>query len=215
MVLVRETVLGDWHALRDIRLEALRDAPSAFASSYAHEAARDEEHWRGRSSGGGMFLAYLTGVSEVSASEVSASEVGELAGLAGGYQADPVTVELVSMYVRPRGRGRGVGEALAAAVIGWAAARQATSVHLWVTETNGPARALYQRCGFTLTGERQPLPSDPGLSEVAMARPLAAAPAVRPAAGEVSAGEAALSSAELRPDPEQPHRPPAGEPLQR
>ena len=77
------------------------------------------------------------------------------------------------MYVRPRGRGRGVGEALVAAVIGWAADRRATSVHLWVTETNAPARALYQRCGFALTGERQPLPSDPGISEVAMARPLA------------------------------------------
>ena len=92
MVLVRETVLGDWQALRDIRLEALRDAPSAFGSSYAGEAARDEAHWHARSSGGGMFLAYLT-------------EVSEPAGLAGGYQADPVTVELVSMYVRPRGRG--------------------------------------------------------------------------------------------------------------
>jgi ribosomal protein S18 acetylase RimI-like enzyme len=212
MVGVRETVPGDWQALRDIRLEALRDAPSAFASSYACEAARGEEHWRGRSSGGGMFLAYLTEVSQFSASQSSASQSSasqssasqasaiqarEPAGLAGGYQVDPVTVELVSMYVRPRGRGRGVGEALVAAVIGWAAARRATSVHLWVTETNAPARALYQRCGFALTGERQPLPSDPALSEVAMARPLAA------------------SSAELRPDPEQPHRPPAGEPLQR
>ena len=109
-----------------------------------------------------------------------------------------------------------------AAVVGWAASRgrRATSVHLWVTETNAPARALYQRCGFALTGERQPLPSDPGISEVAMARPLAVAPAVRPAAAEVNADDvradkAALSSAELRPDPEQPHRPPAGEPLQR
>ena len=214
MVLVRETVPGDWQALRDIRLEALRDHPSAFGSSYAREAVRDEEHWRGRSSGGGMFLAYLTEVGEANkVSEVS--EVSEPAGLAGGYQADPVTVELVSMYVRPRGRGRGVGEALVAAVIGWASDRRATSVHLWVTETNAPARALYQRCGFALTGERQPLPSDPAISEVAMARPLAAARAVRLAAAQVSAGEAALSSAELRPDPEQPHRSPAGEPLQR
>ena len=174
MVGVRETVPGDWQALRDIRLEALRDAPSAFASSYAGEAAHGEEHWRGRSSGGGMFLAYLTEVSQASASQASAIQAREPAGLAGGYQVDPVTVELVSMYVRPRGRGRGVGEALVAAVIGWAAARRATSVHLWVTETNAPARALYQRCGFALTGERQPLPSDPALSEVAMARPLAA-----------------------------------------
>src|ERR1700759_422741 len=57
MVLVRETVLADWPALRDIRLEALRDHPAAFASSYAGEAARDEAYWRGRRAGGGLFLA--------------------------------------------------------------------------------------------------------------------------------------------------------------
>jgi ribosomal protein S18 acetylase RimI-like enzyme len=65
-----------------------------------------------------------------------------------------------------------VGEALVAAVIDWAGQRNAASVHLWVTETNSHARALYERCGFTLTGERQPLPSDPSIGEVAMAHPL-------------------------------------------
>jgi len=78
----------------------------------------------------------------------------------------------VSMYVRPRARGRGVGEALVAAVIDWAGNRNAECVRLWVTETNAPARALYERCGFALTGERQPVPYNPGFDEVAMARPL-------------------------------------------
>ena len=45
-------------------------------------------------------------------------------------------------------------------------------MRLWVTETNAHARALYERCGFTLTGERQPLPSDPSIGEVAMCRTL-------------------------------------------
>ena len=159
MVLVRETVMADWQALRDIRLEALRDAPAAFGSTYEREALRDEAHWRGRIARGGTFLAYIP-------------EVSEPAGLIGGYQEDPVTVELVSMYVRPRARGRGVGEALVATVINWAGQRSASSVHLWVTETNSHARTLYERCGFTPTGERQPLPSDPSIGEVAMARPL-------------------------------------------
>ena len=114
MVLVRETVAGDWQALRDIRLEALRDAPTAFGSTYEREALRGEAHWRDRISRGGTFLAYLP--------DLSASEP---AGLIGGYQEDPVTVELVSMYVRPRARGRGVGEALVATVIGWARDRNA------------------------------------------------------------------------------------------
>jgi GNAT superfamily N-acetyltransferase len=159
MVLVRETVAGDWQALRDIRLEALRDAPAAFGSTYEREARRGEAHWHNRIAHGGTFLAFLPDASGP-------------AGLIGGYREDPVTVELVSMYVRPNARGRGVGEALVAAVIDWARKRNATTVHLWVTETNAPARALYERCGFALTGEKQPLPSDSSLGEVAMSRTL-------------------------------------------
>jgi GNAT superfamily N-acetyltransferase len=161
MVLVRETVAGDWQALRDIRLEALRDAPAAFGSTYQQEAARGQAHWHDRISRGGTFLAYVPEVSPA-----------EPAGLAGGYLEDPVTAELVSMYVRPRARGHGVGEALVAAVIDWARHQNAAQVHLWVTEANAPARALYERLGFTLTGERQPLPSDPRIGEVAMSRTL-------------------------------------------
>jgi GNAT superfamily N-acetyltransferase len=161
MVLVRETVPGDWQALRDIRLEALRDAPAAFGSTYEGEVERGDDHWHNRIARGGTFLAFIPGLG-----------ASEPVGLIGGYQEDPVTVELVSMYVRPRARGHGAGEALVAAVIDWAARRNATSVRLWVTETNPHARALYERLGFTLTGERQPVSSDPGLSEVAMSRRL-------------------------------------------
>jgi GNAT superfamily N-acetyltransferase len=163
MVLVRETVQGDWQALRDIRLAALQDAPDAFASTYAEQAAFTEADWRDRIARGGTFLAYIP--------EVSASEP---AGLAGGYLREerPGTVALISMFVRPQARGHGVGEALIATVTAWGLARHATTMHLWVSETNSPGRLLYDRCGFSLTGERQPLPSNPDIAEVAMARPL-------------------------------------------
>jgi GNAT superfamily N-acetyltransferase len=163
VVLVRETVAQDWRALRDIRLAALQDAPDAFASTYAEQAAFTEADWQDRISRGGTFLAY---VPEVSACEPT--------GLAGGFLREerPGTVALISMFVRPQARGRQVGEALIAAVAEWGRARQARTMDLWVTETNSPARLLYERCGFSLTGERQPLPSNPGVIEVAMARPL-------------------------------------------
>ncbi len=161
MVLVRETVMADWQALRDIRLEALRDAPYAFGSTYADQVKLGEAHWRQRIARGGTFLAFVP--------EVSAPEP---VGLIGGYPEEPGVVELVSMFVSPQARGHGVGEALIDAVIGWARARDATSVHLWVTETNKHACRLYERCGFTPTAERQPLPSDPALAEIGMTHPL-------------------------------------------
>jgi ribosomal protein S18 acetylase RimI-like enzyme len=159
MVVVREVTQEDWETLRDVRLAALREAPSAFGSSYAREAPFTEEQWRGRISDRSVtFFAYLP-------------ESAEPAGLAGVYVPDGVA-DVVSMWVRPSARGRGVGEALIGATADWAKARDHTALVLWVTESNTAARRLYDRCGFALTGDRQPLPSDPTLPEVRMRRPL-------------------------------------------
>jgi GNAT superfamily N-acetyltransferase len=76
------------------------------------------------------------------------------------------------MWVRPSARGLGTGEALVEAAANWAKARDFGSLCLWVTESNAPARRLYERCGFVPTGERQPLPSDPGLQEIRLSRTL-------------------------------------------
>jgi GNAT superfamily N-acetyltransferase len=158
MVLVRQTMIADWPALRDIRLLALQDAPDAFASTYAREAAFGAADWQQRATRDGSFIAFLP-------------EVGP-AGLAAGNLAAPGVAELVGMFVRPPARGRGVGEALVDAVTGWAREKDASTVHLWVTESNKHARRLYERCGFTATSERQPLPSNPALGEIGMTRRL-------------------------------------------
>jgi ribosomal protein S18 acetylase RimI-like enzyme len=159
MVLVREVTPDDWETMRDVRLAALREEPFAFGSSYAREAAFTQEQWRGRINDRSVnYLAYRP-------------ESPEPAGLAGVYVADGVA-NVVSLWVRPSARGHGVGEALIGATADWAKARDHDSIVLWVTESNAPARKLYDRCGFALTGERQPLPSDPTLPEVRMRRPL-------------------------------------------
>ena len=161
MIVVRVATMEEWHVLRDVRLAALQDAPNAFGSSYAEQAASVEKDWRRRISRGRTFFAF---VPEVDGSQPS--------GLVGSFQEEPRTVELVSLWVRPQARGRGVGEALVTAVIGWAKTRSAACVHLWLTERNLRARALYERCGFKFTGERQPLPAKPELTEIGMVRPL-------------------------------------------
>ena len=159
MVVVREVTADDWETLRDVRLAALREAPYAFASSYPREASFTEEQWRGRiSDRSATFFGYLP-------------ESLEPAGLAGVYVRDGVA-DVVSMWVRPSARGHGVGEALIGATADWAMARGHDCLLLWVTESNAAAIKLYDRCGFALTGQRQPLPSDPTLPEVQMRRPL-------------------------------------------
>jgi ribosomal protein S18 acetylase RimI-like enzyme len=160
MVLVREITADDWELMRDVRLSALAEAPYAFGSTYAREAAFTEERWRGRISERSVtFFAH------------DDPDVPAPDGLAGVYVEDG-TADLVSMWVRPSSRGRQVGEALVEAAARWAKARDFCALFLWVTETNTAARRLYERCGFTATGESQPLPSDPALPEIRMRRAL-------------------------------------------
>jgi GNAT superfamily N-acetyltransferase len=160
VVLIREVLPDDWEVMRDIRLAALREAPYAFGSTYAREAPFTEARWRARISDRAVtYLAYVPGLAEP-------------AGIAGGYVEDDGSAELVSMWVRPAARGQKAGEALIEAVAGWALASGHDALYLWVTESNDAARRLYERGGFTPTGERQPLPSDPGSPEIRMRRAL-------------------------------------------
>jgi len=161
VVETREIAPEDWQALRDTRLAGLREAPHAFGSTYAREAPFTEEQWRARTTCSGhgvMFFAQLPGLAGP-------------AGIAGVYLEDGAA-DIVSMWVRPAARGQQAGEALIAAAAGWAGAKGHDVLYLWVTESNAPARRLYGRCGFTPTGEIQPLPSDPALAEIRMRRPL-------------------------------------------
>jgi ribosomal protein S18 acetylase RimI-like enzyme len=195
MILVREVRPDDWELMRDVRLAALAEAPSAFGSAHAQEAAFTEEKWRSRIGERSVtFFALEEPADTVLADTASAGTGLADTGLAGPVPADTglantgpanampaglagVSVEdgeadLVSMWVRPSARGLGVGEALVEAAATWATAHGFGALYLWVTESNGPARRLYERCEFTPTGERQPLPSDPTLPEMRMSRAL-------------------------------------------
>jgi ribosomal protein S18 acetylase RimI-like enzyme len=157
---IREIGADGWQAMRDIRLAALQDTPDAFASTYEREAGFTEPDWLRRVGSGDSFLAYVP--------ELGAAPVG----IVGGYEAEPGTIELISMWVSPAARGRGIGQALVEAVVGRAGAMGMSRVHLWVAESNRNARLLYERCGFQPTGERQPLPSNAQVTEIAMDRSL-------------------------------------------
>ena len=158
--MVREATGDDWELMRDVRLTALAEAPSAFGSTYAREAAFTEERWRGR-------------ITERSVTYFAYDETDDAtpAGLAGVHVEDG-TAEVVSVWVRPAFRGRGMGETLIGATASWAKSRSFATLFLWVTESNVPARRLYTRCGFTPTGESQPMPSDPAKAEIQMSRAL-------------------------------------------
>jgi ribosomal protein S18 acetylase RimI-like enzyme len=158
---VRRLRTGEADLLRDLRLRALRDAPMAFGSTLAREAAFAPDVWQTRAAAG-------------AAGEEQAVFVAEPeAGLAMGRldDDDPTAAGLYSMWVAPHARGEGVARALVEAVTGWATERGARTLTTSVAEGNAAAARLYAGAGFTDTGRREPLGHSDGVVAV-FERPL-------------------------------------------
>jgi GNAT superfamily N-acetyltransferase len=158
---IRHATPDDWQPLRDIRLAALAGDPDAFGSTLERELAFGETEWRGRARTSANFLA-LDGTHAVA--------------IAAGY-FDPECCArderlLVSMWVQPAYRGRGLAAELVDAVVAWAMSDGARSVKLQVTIGNDGARRLYERAGFVAIGDAVPMNRDRRIREQWMVRRL-------------------------------------------
>ena len=140
MIEIVEIHPDDWKRWRQLRLAALEEAPEAFGSKLADWQDASEERWRNR-------------LGLPRARQIMAFSNAEPAGMAGGIQSDSdrEIVEVVSMWVLPKHRGRGIGDALMDAVEKWACGIGARTLKLEVTGTNISARGLYARNGFDYT----------------------------------------------------------------
>jgi predicted ABC-type transport system involved in lysophospholipase L1 biosynthesis ATPase subunit/predicted GNAT family acetyltransferase len=144
---IRAVSEDDWRTLRDVRLRALADAPTAFGTTSREAAEFTEERWRERARGSATSRQFL------------AFSAAEAIGIAGLFDDGGGCAQIVSVWVSPDHRGRGVARALTRAALDFAAAAGLARITLWVTEGNAPARGLYDGLGFRATGRRQPLPS--------------------------------------------------------
>lgn len=138
---LRRVEPADWRLWREVRLRALATDPSAFGSALAdwQGDGDTEARWRSR-------------LLDVPFNTV-AIKAGNSAGQVSGTSVDPSGVtELISMWVDPRVRGRGVGGALIHEVERWAWTSGASSLRLSVRKGNHAAIGLYERHGFTASG---------------------------------------------------------------
>jgi GNAT superfamily N-acetyltransferase len=137
----------DWPVWRDLRLAALAEAPHAFGSRLAD--------WQGDGDSNERWRARL----EIPGHHLVAVVDGRPVGMASGVPTDDDgVVELISMWVHPTARGRGIGDQLLGAVERWARQVGADTLTLAVADGNEAAAVLYRRNGFRCTGESHLMP---------------------------------------------------------
>lgn len=151
-------------ALKALRLRALAEAPLAFGSTLAREAAFTDDLWAERAAATDERCVFV------------ALDEGRWVGLATAlaHAPDQPGPALVGMFVDPAYRGRGIVDALLDAAAGWVREHGGRTLYLWATSTNTPAIRAYTRCGFHPTGDSRPLAHTPSLSEIRMLRDLTA-----------------------------------------
>lgn len=124
---IRSTEVKDWMLLKQVRLAALLDTPTAFGVSYQTAVQYSDEQWKERASSAGTeFWLALTGDKPV--------------GMIGAAVSGANRYNLIGMWVEPTARGSGVAAHLVEAVKSRAIEKGHDRVFLDVSPDN--ARAL-------------------------------------------------------------------------
>lgn len=155
---------ADWESYRELRLEMLADAPDYFWATLGDVADYTEATWRERASGPHTHLQALVDGVPVGALSI------DWVGYTEDMRLDEDTVNIVSVYVRPGHRGRGVVEALLAGADEVMRQAGRSRQLLETTEDNLSGRRAYERLGFTETGHRSEDPRRPHLAEIEYGR---------------------------------------------
>ena len=141
-ITLNKATLEDWKDYRKIRLEALKNDPVYFGSSYEEEVQLSEKQWKYRicNSNSVIFLVY-DDKTPVGLSVIHYESKVKLQHLAYIY----------SVYVTKKFRGKGISKLLMDSILNDVKKnKMIKKIKLNVESTNKPAISLYKKYGFQI-----------------------------------------------------------------
>ena len=142
----------DWMLLKQVRLAALSNTPTAFGVRYETAVNYTDEQWQERASataGPEFWLALID---------------DKPVGMIGGAISRTNRYNLIGMWVEPQARGSGIAASLVEAVKSRAAQKGHDRIFLDVSPDNGTAANFYLKQGFVFIDEWEPLASHPHIT---------------------------------------------------
>ena len=148
---IRATEERDWIILKETRLAALLDTPTAFGVSYQTAITNSDEQWKQRAS------------SETQPKFWLAFKDDKAIGMIGAGVDQSDRYNLIAMWVEPASRELGVAESLVYAVKADAIIKGVKQIFLDVSPDNMKASRFYKKHGFVFIDEEKPLDSHPNI----------------------------------------------------
>jgi ribosomal protein S18 acetylase RimI-like enzyme len=137
---IRMLTQEDWQPWKLLRLEALKNSPESFGSSYEEEVNWPDLDFQNSLTKSDIFGVFVD---------------NSLVSCAGFYSLNSAKTKhrgvILGMYTRPECRGQGIASSLIKTIINHAKSRVA-QLHLTCVTSNLGAVAFYQKQGFKIYG---------------------------------------------------------------
>ncbi len=148
-IIIKPIPVERWKEYRELRLEALKDEPQAFSSSYSDAFNKDDEEWKRQ------LQNYLE---EKESIMLFAEREGETVGMLGVFWEEREKTRhicnLFGFYVQKEYRNKGIGKSLIKEIIKkLRLKKQFEKVKLNVVSDNEGALVLYKKFGFEIVGK--------------------------------------------------------------
>ena len=154
MITIRRIRAGEAELYKQVRLQALQDAPYAFTSTYAGALQRTDESWREqveRTAQGSDRATFIV------------LDGDEAVGLAALYRAEGQADvgELLQVWISPQYRGGSAARDLMDTVTDWAVGNGYRKIIAGVRPENTRAIRFYLKYGFTPLDPAEDYGQDP------------------------------------------------------
>lgn len=145
---IRKPNLDEWEAYKTLRLESLKECPTAFASSYEESKDESEEKWK-------MYIE--RSLNSQGSVMLSAYDEAKMIGMIVATWEDRMKTKHIAhingVYVLPEYRGQGVAKKLFEEVLSeLKSMNRFRKLSLNVTSRNKIALGFYEKLGFKKSG---------------------------------------------------------------
>ena len=148
MIQIRRINRGEWEVYRNLRLQALKDSPAAFGSTYGEAIRRSPKSWQEQ--------ADSAAVGSERCTVVAFSEDVPI-GMACVYKCGGSEEEsdLLQVWVAPEFRGSGAAVSVIDELVAWCEQNGVMRIYAGVIESNRRVLSFYRRLGYEQTDLRE------------------------------------------------------------